>query len=77
MLALSEQLYNNDWTFVVPNVNKKYKINVFDDGNQNLINNINEWVLFGTWNRKYALFNVKDYDIIIKSISNWKVELIN
>ena len=32
MLALSEQLYNNDWTFVVPNVNKKYKINVFDDG---------------------------------------------
>ncbi len=77
MLALSEQLYNEEWTFIVPNLDKKYKINTFDDGNEKLINNTNEWILFGTWKEKYALFNVKDYNVIIKSISNWKVDLIN
>lgn len=77
MLALSEQLYNEEWTFIVPNLTNKYKINTFDDGNEHLINNINEWILFGTWKGKYALFNVENYDIIIKSISNWKVESIN
>jgi len=77
MLALSEKLYNNDWTFVVPDINKKYRINIFDDGNDNNINKKNEWVLFGIWKGKYALFNVEDSDIIIRSISNWKVELIN
>lgn len=77
MLALSEKLYNDDWTFVVPNVNKKYKITTFDDGNEHLINKKNEWILFGEWKGKYALFNTKDYDIIIKSISNWKVQIID
>lgn len=52
MLALSEQLYSEEWTFIVPNLDKKYKINTFDDGTEKLINNTNEWILFGTWKEK-------------------------
>ena len=59
--------------------NKIYRINVFDDGNQNLENRIiNTWILIGTNNKgKIKLRNFYDREIILESISAWKVKSLN
>ena len=56
--------------------NKLYRINVFDDGNQNLENRfINTWILIGTNNKgKIKLRNFYDREFILESISSWKVK---
>jgi hypothetical protein len=64
MLALSEQLYSEEWTFIVPNLDKKYKINTFDDGTEKLINNTNEWILFGLF------IMLSNYKSILKLFTN-------
>ena len=37
----------------------------------------NEWIVFGKWKGKTALVNVVFNNIIIDSISTWKIDLIN
>lgn len=69
-------LLNDEWNYITPNDNSIYKINTFDDGNQNYKQYINEWILFGIWKGKFALFNKVNNTIIIKSISKWKVTKI-
>lgn len=55
------------------------KINVFDDGNQDLKNSYeNIWLIIGTNNRgKIRLQNIIDNEVILSSISAWKVELLD
>lgn len=59
--------------------NKLYRINIFDDGNQNLENRfINTWILIGTNNKgKIKLRNFYDREFILESISSWKVKSLN
>jgi hypothetical protein len=51
---------------------KKYKINVFDDGNEKYKEYSNEWYILYNENGKYMLKNIR-YGIVINSISCWKV----
>ena len=55
------------------------KINVFDDGNQDLKDiHENIWLIIGTNNRgKIRLQNFIDNQVILSSISPWKVELLD
>jgi hypothetical protein len=57
---------------------KKYRINVFDDGNQKIENTYeNIWLIIGTNNKgKVRLQNVKDQTFFVDSISMWKVQII-
>lgn len=76
MEELREQLYD-DWTFVVPRFEQKMRIIQFDDGNEEIRNNYNnEWIIFGEWKEKVALFNYHEPSIVIRSISLWKLSLI-
>ena len=76
MQQLSEQLYQ-DWTFVVPRFDEKMKIIHFDDGNNEFKDKYtNEWVIFGEWKGKVALFNNQEQSVVIKSISLWKLSPI-
>ena len=77
MDTLSEQLIKEDWVFVVPNFQKIYKIRIFDDGNSVYTKDPNEWIIFGEWKGKNALVNSLNSNLIIQSISSWKLELIN
>ena len=47
--------------------------NNFDDGNFQYANYTNSWIIFGDWQGKYALVNYMNPEVIIKSISSWKV----
>ena len=71
---LREELWNENWTFMSPNYEKMYKINVFDDGNEEYKPYTNKWIIFGTWKGKVALVNYYLQDVIIKSISEWKLD---
>jgi hypothetical protein len=71
--TLREQLLNNNWIFVVPKFEEKFMLNTFDDGNEAYTQYFNEWVVFGEWKEKKALFNYHQPDIIISSISDWKI----
>lgn len=73
MQALQEELYNEDWTFIFPNMSQIYQINIFDDGNEKYQEYNNKWIIFGEWKEKVAIFNYYAPDIIIKSISKWKI----
>lgn len=55
-----------------------YKINTFDDGNQNLKHYQNIWIKTGSRfkGQKISLKNMVDPTIVIKSISSWKVNQI-
>jgi len=76
MEALREQLYD-EWTFVVPRFEQKYCIDTFDDGNEELQDKYhNEWIIFGEWKDKVALFNNQEPTVILRSISAWKITLM-
>ena len=73
MQELIEQLYD-EWTFVVPRFEQKIKITHFDDGNEEFRDKYhNEWIIFGEWKEKIAIFNYHEPTVIIKSISSWKI----
>jgi hypothetical protein len=74
MQALQEELYNEDWTFIFPNMSQIYQINIFDDGNEKYQEYNNKWIIFGEWKEKVAIFNYYAPEIIIKSISKWKIK---
>jgi len=74
MQALQEELYNEDWAFVFPNMSQTYQINIFDDGNEKYEKYNNKWIIFGEWKEKVAIFNYYAPEIIIKSISKWKIK---
>jgi hypothetical protein len=63
----------DDWTYFIPNINKKYKINIFDDGNEIYDQYTNEWLIRGEWKGKVSLLNVNNRFININSISRWKL----
>jgi len=46
-----------------PNINKEYKILVFDDGNEKYIDYNNKWYIYGDWKGKVALVNSMDFEI--------------
>lgn len=73
MQALQEEIHE-DWIFIFPNLNKLYEIDIFDDGNERFNIYDNTWVKFGEWRGKVALFNYYSRDIIIRSISEWKLK---
>lgn len=52
-------------------------IHTFDDGYQNYKNKYeNLWYIISTNKGKYRLKNIKSPEIIINSISSWKVRLL-
>ena len=57
------------------NIGSKVKINVFDDGNQIYKKYENIWIVFETFAcvGKIRLFNLKENDVKLYSISTWKV----
>jgi hypothetical protein len=63
----------SEWNFFTPNIQEKYKINIYDDGNKKYEQYVNEWLLFGHWRGKCALVNANKSDIKINSISLWKI----
>jgi len=66
MIRLSEQLLNDEWTFVIPKFETKYIIHNFDDGNEGYEMYDNNWIIFGDWKGKVAIFNHMDPTIILK-----------
>ena len=66
-----KKLLPTDWLYVERQDNH-YTINIFDDGNEIYNEYENKWILFGKWKGKIALFNKKNPEIIISSISAWK-----
>ena len=71
-MCLQSKLQDNTWTFVPPNESQVLMINVFDDGNERFEQYENEWILFGTWLGKIAIYNKHEPSIILQSISKWK-----
>ena len=71
-MSLQSKLQDNTWTYVPPNESQVLMINVFDDGNERFEQYENEWILFGTWMGKIALYNKNQSSIILQSISKWK-----
>ena len=61
------------WSYVTPELTKSFQIRIFDDGNEKYKQYDNNWVIFGRWKDKVALFNEFDQNITIMSISKWKV----
>ena len=57
---------------------KLFKIIVFDDGNQRFEHCVNSWIITASRfkGQKITLRNSIDQNIIIKSISSWKVNPI-
>ena len=68
-------LLNNEWKYIDPG-GSIYRIENFDDGNNNYSKYFNEWVIYGIWRGKVAIMNNKENNIIIKSISQWKLTKI-
>ena len=62
------------WKYVASD--KKQRIIKFDDGNEDLVHYRNEWIIFGEWKGKVALYNVQNPKVILGSISAWKVTQI-
>lgn len=74
MHILANQLLNDEWTFIVPKFEEIHKITTFDDGNDEYSEYYNEWIIFGENEGKVAVFNNQHPDLIIKSLSKWKLE---
>ena len=62
-----------DWLRVTPDLDNPIQIRVFDDGNEKYKQYENCWIVFGKWKGKVALFNGFDENVIIESISEWKM----
>ena len=63
------------WFYYNDNQIQNCNIIVFDDGNEKLIDKINNWKIIATNMRgKYRLINLRD-NFILKSISCWKVNI--
>ena len=65
-----------NWKMYDIDKSKIYKIIQFDDGNQNLIDYENEWYIYGEWKGKVCICNKLNPNILIFSISLWKLMLI-
>jgi hypothetical protein len=76
-LNLKDKLLNDEWKYIQLNVQEKYKINTFDDGNSKYENYTNLWIIYGTWKGKTALVNYINNEILISSISNWKLSKVS
>ena len=74
MNNFNKHLSSTEWEYIIPDMNKIYRITLFDDGMDIYQKYNNKWIIFGIWKGKRALLNHNDTDIIIKSISSWKVE---
>jgi len=72
---MEANLLSSDWTYISPGDNC-YAIQSFDDGNQEFSQYNNVWKQFGVWRGKVALYNKDNSNIVIKSISAWKVRPI-
>lgn len=70
-MCLRSKLQDKEWTFVPPNESQVLKLIVFD-GNERFEQYENEWILFGTWLGKIAIYNKNQPSIILQSISKWK-----
>jgi hypothetical protein len=73
MLDYKNNLLSEEWDYIEIKNSEIYNITVFDDGNQRHESLKNEWYLFGIWKGKCALVNKHNPDIIIQSISRWKI----
>ena len=73
---MEANLLSSDWTYISP-CEDSYEIRFFDDGNQQFLKCNNTWVKFGKWKGKVAIYNRRDSEIIIKSISSWKIKKVN
>lgn len=62
-----------DWLHVIPEHKNPVQVRIFDDGNDKYKKYKNSWIIFGKWKGKIALFNASDKNIIINSISEWKI----
>jgi hypothetical protein len=71
-MSLQSKLQDKEWTFVPPNESQVLMLIVFDGGNERFEQYENEWILFGTWLGKIAIYNKNQPSIILKSISKWK-----
>jgi len=71
---LYEKLFDKEWEFCVPDYEKIYKISCFDDGMDKYKDYPNEWIVFGKWKGKTALVNAVFNNLIIDSISTWKID---
>ena len=70
-------LRNKNWNYIKANREKVFVINTFDDGNDQYQFYPNEWIIFGRWKGKVALFNKSNPNVVITSISSWKAEQKN
>ena len=73
---MENNLINNTWDYIPP-CEDSYEIRFFDDGNQQFLKYNNTWVKFGKWKGKVAIYNRREPEIIIKSISSWKIKKVN
>ncbi len=71
---MKQPLQNSNWNYI--NDNSLFQILMFDDGNEQFTKYNNIWVKYGKWRGKIALYNHDNPDILIKSISDWKVNKI-
>ena len=71
-MSLQSKLQDKEWTFVPPNESRVLMLIVFDGGNERFEQYENEWILFGTWLGKIAIYNKNQPSIILQSISKWK-----
>ena len=62
-----------EWKSLPMNNSDPFMIICFDDGNEKYENYINEWMIYGKYKGKVALRNINNPNILIKSISEWKV----
>ena len=73
MQALQENLINDNWIFIFPNMSDIRIINIFDEEHEIYTEYNNKWVIFGEYEDKVALFNYYNRDILIKSIGKYKI----
>ena len=71
-MSLQSKLQDKEWTLVPPNESQVLMLIVFDGGNERFEQYENEWILFGTWMGKIAIYNKNEPTVILKSISKWK-----
>ena len=72
----TKSLLNDEWDYIEPK-GSIYRIEKFDDGNNNYSKYFNEWVIYGRLGGgKVSIMNNKENNIIIKSISQWKLNKV-
>ena len=69
-----QYLLNNTWEYVTPNGMDIKQIHLFDDDNYIFEEYNNMWIIFGKWRGKVALYNKDNPQIIIRTISEWKIK---